>query len=107
VRWPLVRLRASISRTSPQDRRSPVLRAQGHTHLGHANLAIPQPHSATTDRADAPFAKQLDTHVLKGLHNLCQGIHVAAYEAAAGLHALDGGHGKTRTLRKRGLINAE
>jgi len=60
-------------------------------HLGHANFALAQAHAATTDGAGAPFAQQLDTHVLKGLHNLGQGIHVSAYEAATPFHTLDCG----------------
>src|SRR5450759_5992412 len=107
ARRALVRLSASISRTSAQDRDLPFLRAQRYAHLGQANLAFAQPHAATTDGADAPFTKQLDTHVLKSLHNLGQGMHVAAYEATARLHALDGGQGKARTLCECGLINAE
>jgi hypothetical protein len=75
--------------------------------LGHAHFTIAQPYAATAHGANAPFAKQLNAHVLKRLHDFGQGIHVAADEAAARFHTLNGGQGKPRTLCERGLINAE
>ena len=81
-------------------------RAGFGTAMMRARLLNPQPDATTAARARAAFRDQFDAERLERGNQLHQGIHIAADDTIAGLHALDGRDGQTGFFGKLALVHA-
>ena len=68
---------------------------------------LPQPDASATGRARNARIDQFDPRVLKRGNQLHQRIDIAADDAVAGFHALDGGHRKVRQISHLPLIDVQ
>jgi hypothetical protein len=68
---------------------------------------MPYPNPTPATLAHGAIVDQLDAEGIQPGDQLHQGVNIAADEAVAGFHPLNGRHRKARTLRQLALVNAD
>src|ERR1700730_4601106 len=81
-------------------------RARPEVSRSQLSCAILQPDTAAASVAHGTIADQLNADGVQGFHQLHQGIDIAADDALARFHALDGRYGEASQFREAPLIKA-
>src|SRR6185437_2573373 len=100
-----VRLRASAMPASATQRK-PATPASARSRYMR-RLTRFQTHAAPAARTARALADQLDPGGAQRIHQLHQRIDIAAHDAIARLHALNGRHRQAGDLGKAALVDAE